>query len=471
MTTGVCSKLDAVLTRLASDTLVRAAKARFRRVSDGVRINSVLELTPPVQLAAAAEYEQFRQWVRGVSAVLDRRGASPAARRIELLAADLEPLVRCTRKDVAEIMESRWRKSFADEVASITAAISAVINQHASAFDVLHVATPSTYAVVDVPISAPDAEAFPLMPPDISDAEYGQRLYRALVSSAGAGVLNTSSAAVRYQLLLDDAGVLGSARWELLHDGWEFLALRRGTSLVRAVTLETGPSSVGGFASPLRVLVTVSSPRGLEILDTGSERAALETALGTLVTLELAELHFAPDGRLETLRRLLRAAADASRPFHVWHFIGHGTYDLDTDRSMLAMEDDAKHVHRVGGDELGLLLRSYGPLSTVLLNCCHGGRGAASSHNAAPARALVAAGVPAVVAMQSKILNDAATTFAEELYGALSDGRSIDEAVAEGRRRLFLSPGRERTEWATPVLFVATSDRCTASHRSGKAQR
>ncbi|MGA8810117.1 MAG: hypothetical protein WB973_19790, partial [Thermoanaerobaculia bacterium] len=116
MTAAVCSKLDMVVTRLASDTLARAAGARFARVNDADRISSVLELTAPVKLAAAAEYERFRRWIRGVSAVLSRRGASPAARRIELLAADLEPLVRCTRKNVADIMETRWRQSFADEV-------------------------------------------------------------------------------------------------------------------------------------------------------------------------------------------------------------------------------------------------------------------------------------------------------------------------------------------------------------------
>ncbi|MEA2415009.1 MAG: hypothetical protein QOI58_1666 [Thermoanaerobaculia bacterium] len=470
MTAPVCSKLDAVLARLASDTLARAAGARFTRVNDGRRISSVLELAPQVKLAAAAEYERFRRWIRGVSAVLDRRGASPSARRIELLAADLEPLVRCTRRDAAEIMEMRWRKSFADEVESITAAISALLNQHASAFDLIQIAPPRAYAAVDIPISPNGADAFRLLPSDASVLEYGHRLYQALLSSAAQDVLDVApGTAVRYQLLLDDAGPLASERWELLHDGREFVALRRGTSLARAVQLKAAPPPVAEFTLPLRVLVTVSSPQGMENLDTGSERAALEAALGTLVVLGLVELHFAPDGRLETLRRLLRAAADTSRPFHVWHFIGHGTHNPSTGTSALLMEDGARHVHRVGGDELGLLLRSYGPLSTVILNCCHGGRGIASSHTAAPARAMVAAGVPTVVAMQSTIRDDAANMFAEELYGALCDGRSIDEAVGEGRRRLYLSPGKERTEWGTPVLFVG-ADSSTAAHRSRKAQ-
>src|SRR5207245_2785353 len=114
--------------------------------------------------------------------------------------------------------------------------ISALVNQHASAFDVIRIAPPRTYAAVDVPIDQRGAEAFRVLPSGASAAEYGRTLYHALISSAGDGVLDSpSGAAVRYQLLLDDAGSLASECWELLHDGREFIALRRGTSLTRAV--------------------------------------------------------------------------------------------------------------------------------------------------------------------------------------------------------------------------------------------
>ena len=469
MTQSVCLKLDAVLTRLAADTLARAATARFARVAETGRIISILQLTPQARLAAAMEYERFRRWLRGISAVLDRRGASPSSRRIELLAADLEPLVRCTRKDVAEIPETHWRRSYAADLADIVARLSALIHQHAGAFELVRIPTAQPYEAVDISIVPgdecvlPRADAQPV-------AEYGRQLYDAAVRHGGSGIFEPRGAGmVRYRLWLGAAGALAAARWELLHDGREFIALRRAASLTRAVAADGVATADAPSAPPLRLLVTISAPQGVDALDAEGERAALEQALGALVVLGLAEVEFAPDGSLESLRRQLRAAADSSRPFHVWHFIGHGAYDPSTDSSALLMESVTKGVHRVGGDELGLLLRSYGPLSNVVLNCCHGGRGTASTPNAAPARALVTAGVPSVVAMQTTIRDDAAGIFAEELYGALCDGRSIDEAVAEGRRRLFLSPGAARHEWATPVLFVAApTNNYMATHRSGR---
>jgi uncharacterized protein YhaN len=54
--------------------------------------------------------------------------------------------------------------------------------------------------------------------------------------------------------------------------------------------------------------------------------------------------------------------------------------------------------------------------------------------------------------MQFEISDEAAKTFAEELYSAIAESLPIDAAVAESRKTLFGS--RLGQEWATPVLYM-----------------
>ena len=70
------------------------------------------------------------------------------------------------------------------------------------------------------------------------------------------------------------------------------------------------------------------------------------------------------------------------------------------------------------------------------------------------APALVAAGVPAVVANQYSVLDTAATTFARELYAALARGESLGDATREARVALGHSVGTGGLDWAVPVLFA-----------------
>ena len=65
--------------------------------------------------------------------------------------------------------------------------------------------------------------------------------------------------------------------------------------------------------------------------------------------------------------------------------------------------------------------------------------------------------MPAVVAMQFEISDEAAITFAEELYQSLIGRQDpIDVAVAEARKAIFTEVNE--TEWATPVLFLRNED-------------
>jgi ribosomal protein L32 len=66
---------------------------------------------------------------------------------------------------------------------------------------------------------------------------------------------------------------------------------------------------------------------------------------------------------------------------------------------------------------------------------------------------MVMAGIPAVVAMQFPISDEAAILFSGTFYPLLAQGDPVDVAVAEGRRAIRL--GNSSTmEWGTPVLFM-----------------
>ena len=67
------------------------------------------------------------------------------------------------------------------------------------------------------------------------------------------------------------------------------------------------------------------------------------------------------------------------------------------------------------------------------------------------AAALIAAGVPAVIANQFPISDTPAIEFAETFYTHIVGGAPVDAAVTAGRKRLFRV---QNSEWATPVLYM-----------------
>ena len=61
-------------------------------------------------------------------------------------------------------------------------------------------------------------------------------------------------------------------------------------------------------------------------------------------------------------------------------------------------------------------------------------------------------GIPAVVAMQFEITDNAAIMLAHEFYRALADGYALDESLTEARKAIRTEVSE--VEWATPVLYL-----------------
>jgi pyruvate/2-oxoglutarate dehydrogenase complex dihydrolipoamide acyltransferase (E2) component len=71
------------------------------------------------------------------------------------------------------------------------------------------------------------------------------------------------------------------------------------------------------------------------------------------------------------------------------------------------------------------------------------------------AATLVRRGIPAVVAMQYQITDEAAIEFSRAFYEALADGWPVDAAVTDARVAVSMD---SMLEWGTPVLYMRSPD-------------
>ncbi len=292
--------------------------------------------------------------------------------------------------------------------------------------------------------------------------DFGGKLYNAVLSgpvrdvfTRARQVTEQNGEGLRLQLRLADCPELASLPWEFLYDGRDFLALSYETPVVRYLELPNPPRPTS-VELPMRILVTISSPHDLAPLDVDAERAKIEQSLAGLVERGLVEVQFTDDATLHNLQRTLRRARVAGKPFHVWHYIGHGTFDPNANASVLAFCDRNRMSYLVGGFQLGTLFNSYPEMRLGVLNACEGARASEDDPFAGVSAALVERGIPAVIGMQFEISDDAAIAFAGEFYTALVDGLPVDAALIEARRSVFFLPNW--VEWATPVLFMRVQD-------------
>lgn len=110
--------------------------------------------------------------------------------------------------------------------------------------------------------------------------------------------------------------------------------------------------------------------------------------------------------------------------------------------------EDGERGQAVSSRLLGTLLDDHRPLRLVILNACEGARTSRTGPFAGVAQNLVRRGVPAVIAMQFEITDEAAITFAHEFYAAIADCYPVDAALVEARKSIYIQ-GNE-FEWATP---------------------
>ncbi|MBU6354454.1 MAG: CHAT domain-containing protein, partial [Cyanobacteria bacterium REEB498] len=283
----------------------------------------------------------------------------------------------------------------------------------------------------------------------------------------------TQEAAEALTRLLDGVGVgstvlveIETADPELLGLPFEALRLPDGRLLViqpsvvlrRRLPATTLPPTAP-LAGPLKLLVAVGAP------DEGNTRSAvLDYEHELQLILDAVE----PAQRLDNVQvKILEvghpaqiAAAIEADAYHVLHLSCHGT------PGQLELEDELGGAVPVSAEELVAPLRSTGrPLPLVVLNTCHGGVEAGTTTSLA--QALIQAGIPSVVAMQTSVSDGYASELARSFYGHLSRREPVlaGRALAAARRELDVERQRRlaqgvpgtaaRSEVATAGLYGA----------------
>ena len=104
-----------------------------------------------------------------------------------------------------------------------------------------------------------------------------------------------------------------------------------------------------------------------------------------------------------------------------------------------------------------MLVQGKTRLRLVVLNSCLGTEGDDARPFSSVAAGMVRSGIPAVIAMQFEISDDAARAIAETFYTSLTLNMPVDAALTEARREIFLSD-RNSLEWATPILYMQVPD-------------
>ncbi|MFL6263461.1 MAG: CHAT domain-containing protein [Thermoanaerobaculia bacterium] len=293
----------------------------------------------------------------------------------------------------------------------------------------------------------------------LSPEQIGGELFRAvfqgelLKAFQGCLARARSGPGLRIRLRLNDVPQLVGLPWEYLYDaeGRGFLALSDRTPVVRYLELSEGLDTLL-VEPPLRVLAVISTPRGYgELAEADEEWRRLGAALEPLLGRGVIEIERLERPTLEALEARLRTG----QPIHVLHFVGHGGFSELRGEGVLVFDDGAGGGVPVGGPSLAYLLQDHPSLRLTVLNTCNGARASHENIFAGTAQVLAQHGVPAVIAMQSEVMDETACSFAEQLYRGLAAGLPVDACLGEVRRALA---AERNPEWGTPVLYLRATD-------------
>lgn len=281
-------------------------------------------------------------------------------------------------------------------------------------------------------------------------------------------------------------------RWplEFLRGPSGWLATDIDLTLSRRIVFEKGFVNLRSNIPPLKVLIMVSKPQGLEGVlsakvieeiaswakpkkDTEAvsrlPREQLRSASRSEAGEEQTKVQVKLLGKVDDFERdipgikyldlpatytNLREIASSNWNPHVLHFIGHGKVDERAREGSLAMVGPDDGVDWCNSTQFVEVLVKLEPRLVVLQACESASPGTGPGFLSLAAH-LVQHNIPAVVAMQFEIRNDYATLFSSEFYRTLAEGWEVDAAVQRGRWKIPTDQVRwNERHFGTPALFM-----------------
>jgi hypothetical protein len=284
----------------------------------------------------------------------------------------------------------------------------------------------------------------------------GQRLFDALfadsVLRSGWAEARGRTTQRRVRLRIDvGAAELHALPWELLQEDQVMISADACTPFSRYLPVAL-PWGGAVEERPIRVLVVISNPGDLEArydlaqLDVALERSVLEEAFGELDASDIQLDFLEAPVTLERLEETLRQG------HHVLHYLGHGVFSREREQAALYLQDGEGNTRIVTDDALiGMLSRQRVRPRLVFLAACQSATRSTADAFLGLGPKLVAAGVPAVVAMQDFIAVRTARKLSSVFYRRLAEHGVVDRAVNEARSTLVTAG---RPDAAVPVLFM-----------------
>ncbi len=259
---------------------------------------------------------------------------------------------------------------------------------------------------------------------------------------------------VRIRLKLDTYA-LADLPWEYVFWDDDFLVLNRRVSLVRYEILGQPTSTLDPVSEyPLRLVAVLASPNGVPSLDLPTERQNIVKALEALPI----QPEFPGDTMIALLDAFLRDA-------HIFHFSGHGRFNgdmgaaygtLEGEGELLLAGDDGQ-VAAIAAEKIARIVADRG-VRLAVLNACETGQRDQVNPWTGVVPALTRKGIPAVIGMQFRVGDKNAITFSRTFYRALALGRSIDEAMTEGRIAVDTLGVKDERDWGAPVLSLRAEE-------------
>lgn len=262
---------------------------------------------------------------------------------------------------------------------------------------------------------------------------------------------------LRIKLRIEAADLAGLP-WEYLYDEDDmpgFVSLTR--PIVRYLETAGGVGRMG-VKGPLRILGMIADPSTSEWpkLNVVKERDRINKGIDALQHEGKVDFQWVPGGTGKDLMKKLLEGQ-----WHIFHFIGHGGVEealpgAGASGFVVMVDEDGKPVKKFASDLAMMLTGARRSLRLIVLNCCESARINVGDRFGNPAIGLMKTGwLPAVVAMQFPITDNAAISMSEGFYAALAGNRPIDDAVTLARK--FIQE-KSRVEWGIPVLYMRSPD-------------
>lgn len=165
----------------------------------------------------------------------------------------------------------------------------------------------------------------------------------------------------------------------------------------------------------------------------------------------------------DSMGQLTRALE--SKNYDGLHIVAHGRLGSSWHDFVLVLVDERGQPDWVSPDQLAVLLADYPGLGFVYLDVCASAEpGYQDDETRSPldyswrnlASDLLGHGIPAVVAMQDSISQDAAGLFAQTFYAERANSATLSQALTRARREVRLQLD-DPVHWSIPTLYSQTS--------------